>query len=102
MDFAYLVADIERVDVPPYFYQTLRTSQDCLWTHVAAMYLSDNDHEQFVEKAYPKIAEELERKLPGFARTSSKDQPYFGRRCGNDGDTDRRAVCQSWPARFSS
>jgi 3-hydroxybutyryl-CoA dehydrogenase len=28
------------------------------------MYLSDNDHEQFVEKVCPKIAEELERKLP--------------------------------------
>ena len=65
------------------------------------MYLNDNDHEQFVEKAYSKIAEELERKLPGFARTSSKDQAYFGRRCGNDGNTDRRAVCQSWLARFS-
>jgi len=65
------------------------------------MYLSDHDHKQFVEKSYPKIAEELERKLPNLARKSSKDQPCFNHRGGNDGYTDRRAVCQSWPARFS-
>jgi len=65
------------------------------------MYLSDDDHEQFVEKADPKIAEELERKLPSLARKSSKDRPRFDHRAGNDGHTDRRAVCQSWPAGFS-
>ena len=33
----------------------------------------DNDHEQFVEKAYLKIAEELERKLPTNARRERHD-----------------------------
>jgi len=37
------------------------------------MYLSDNDHKQFVEKAYLKTAEELEQKLLTNARRERHD-----------------------------
>ena len=60
--FTYLVSDIEKVDVPPYFDETPRTSQDYLRAHVAATYLSPGEHEDFVEHAYPQIAEELKSK----------------------------------------
>lgn len=60
--FTYLVADIEKVGVPSYFYQTPMTSRDYLRTHVAITYLSPDEHEDFVEHAYPQIAEELKSK----------------------------------------
>jgi hypothetical protein len=60
--FTYLVTDIEKVDVPSYFDRTPMTSKDYMRTHVAATYLSPVEHEDFVEHAYPQIAEELKSK----------------------------------------
>jgi hypothetical protein len=58
--FAYLVADIERVDVPKYFRLTPRSPEDYLRTHVASFYLSDSEHKEFLEKAYPEIVTQVE------------------------------------------
>jgi hypothetical protein len=59
--FTYLVTDIERVDVPRFFARTPMTSRDYLRTHVAMVYLGENQQKEFLEKAYPEIADQSER-----------------------------------------
>ena len=58
--FVCLLTKID-ADVPPLFAQTPMTPRDYLRTHVAMVYLGKNQQLEFVEKAYPEIAHQLER-----------------------------------------